>query len=60
MKRPTTMKRTGVILRPAKRMLRVYEGVGRGVPKERKRRYEHDAVAFLDERCLRGRSKDRR
>ena len=30
--------------------LRVYEGVGHGVPKERKRRYENDALAFLDER----------
>ena len=27
--------------------LRVYEGVGHGVPKERKRRYEDDALAFL-------------
>ena len=27
--------------------LRVYEGVGHGVPKERKRRYEEDALAFL-------------
>ena len=27
--------------------LRVYEGVGHGVPKERKRRYEHDTLAFL-------------
>ena len=30
--------------------LRVYEGVGHGVPKERKRRYEDDALAFLGER----------
>ena len=30
--------------------LRVYEGVGHGVPKERKRRYEDDALAFLDGR----------
>jgi pimeloyl-ACP methyl ester carboxylesterase len=30
--------------------LRVYEGVGHGVPKERKRRHENDALAFLDER----------
>jgi pimeloyl-ACP methyl ester carboxylesterase len=30
--------------------LRVYEGVGHGVPKERKRRYENDALAFLDGR----------
>jgi pimeloyl-ACP methyl ester carboxylesterase len=30
--------------------LRVYEGVGHGVPKERKRRYEEDALAFLNER----------
>ena len=30
--------------------LRVYEGVGHGVPKERKRRYEEDALAFLDGR----------
>jgi pimeloyl-ACP methyl ester carboxylesterase len=29
--------------------LRVYEGVGHGVPKERKRRYEQDALAFLDD-----------
>jgi pimeloyl-ACP methyl ester carboxylesterase len=28
--------------------LRVYEGVGHGVPKERKRRYENDTLAFLD------------
>jgi pimeloyl-ACP methyl ester carboxylesterase len=27
--------------------LRVYEGVGHGVPKERKRRYESDVLAFL-------------
>ena len=27
--------------------LRLYEGVGHGVPKERKRRYEQDALAFL-------------
>jgi pimeloyl-ACP methyl ester carboxylesterase len=27
--------------------LRIYEGVGHGVPKERKRRYEEDALAFL-------------
>jgi pimeloyl-ACP methyl ester carboxylesterase len=30
--------------------LRVYDGVGHGVPKERKRRYEEDALAFLDDR----------
>jgi pimeloyl-ACP methyl ester carboxylesterase len=30
--------------------LRVYEGVGHGVPKERKRRYENDTLAFLEER----------
>ena len=30
--------------------LRVYEGVGHGVPKERKRRYEDDGLAFLSER----------
>jgi pimeloyl-ACP methyl ester carboxylesterase len=29
--------------------LRVYEGVGHGVPKERKRRYENDTIAFLDD-----------
>ena len=29
--------------------LRVYEGVGHGVPKEKKRRYEDDALAFLSE-----------
>jgi pimeloyl-ACP methyl ester carboxylesterase len=29
--------------------LRLYEGVGHGVPKERKRRYEQDAIAFLDD-----------
>jgi pimeloyl-ACP methyl ester carboxylesterase len=29
--------------------LRVYEGVGHGVPKERKRRYEDDALVFLGE-----------
>ena len=28
--------------------LRVYEGVGHGVPKERKRRYEGDVLAFLE------------
>jgi pimeloyl-ACP methyl ester carboxylesterase len=27
--------------------LRIYEGVGHGVPKERKRRYEDDVLAFL-------------
>ena len=27
--------------------LRLYDGVGHGVPKERKRRYEQDALAFL-------------
>ncbi len=32
--------------------LRVYEGVGHGVPKERKRRYEDDALAFLSERSV--------
>jgi pimeloyl-ACP methyl ester carboxylesterase len=30
--------------------LRVYEGVGHGVPKERKRRYEEDTLAFLNDR----------
>jgi pimeloyl-ACP methyl ester carboxylesterase len=30
--------------------LRVYDGVGHGVPKERKRRYEEDTLAFLDDR----------
>jgi pimeloyl-ACP methyl ester carboxylesterase len=30
--------------------LRVYEGVGHGVPKERKRRYEDDALACLKTR----------
>jgi pimeloyl-ACP methyl ester carboxylesterase len=29
--------------------LRLYEGVGHGVPKERKRHYEQDALAFLDD-----------
>jgi pimeloyl-ACP methyl ester carboxylesterase len=29
--------------------LRLYEGVGHGVPKERKRRYEEDTLAFLDD-----------
>jgi pimeloyl-ACP methyl ester carboxylesterase len=29
--------------------LHVYDGVGHGVPKERKRRYENEALAFLDE-----------
>ena len=33
--------------------LPVYEGVGHGVPKGRKRRYENDTIAFLDDR-LRG------
>ena len=32
--------------------LRVYEGVGHGVPKERKRSYENDALAFLSERRI--------
>jgi pimeloyl-ACP methyl ester carboxylesterase len=32
--------------------LRVYEGVGHGVPKECKRRYEDDALAFLSERRI--------
>jgi len=30
--------------------LHVYEGIGHGVPKERKRRYENDTIAFLDGR----------
>jgi pimeloyl-ACP methyl ester carboxylesterase len=30
--------------------LHVYEGVGHGVPKEHKRRYENDTIAFLDGR----------
>ena len=30
--------------------LRVYEGVGHGIPKERKRRYEDDVLALLDGR----------
>jgi pimeloyl-ACP methyl ester carboxylesterase len=30
--------------------LRVYEGVGHGAPKERKRRYENDVLAFLEGR----------
>jgi hypothetical protein len=30
----------------------VYEGVGHGVPKERKRRYEDDALTFLSERRI--------
>jgi pimeloyl-ACP methyl ester carboxylesterase len=30
--------------------LRVYEGVGHGVPKERKRRYENDVLAFFEGR----------
>jgi pimeloyl-ACP methyl ester carboxylesterase len=29
--------------------LRIYDGVGHGVPKERKRRYEQDALAFLED-----------
>ena len=29
--------------------LYVYEGVGHGVPKERKRRYEDDVLAFIDD-----------
>jgi pimeloyl-ACP methyl ester carboxylesterase len=29
--------------------VRVYDGVGHGVPKERKRRYEQDALAFLND-----------
>ena len=35
--------------------LHVYEDVGHGVPKERKRHYENDTLAFLDDR-LHGRS----
>jgi hypothetical protein len=31
--------------------LRLYEGVGHGVPKERKRRYEDDTLAFLSRSC---------
>src|SRR4028119_1045680 len=31
-------------------ILRRYEGVGHGVPKERKRRYENDVLAFLEGR----------
>ena len=30
--------------------VRVYEGIGHGVPKERKRRYENDTIAFLEGR----------
>ena len=30
--------------------LRVYEGAGHGVPKERKRRYEEDTLAFIGDR----------
>jgi len=30
--------------------LSLYDGVGHGVPKERKRRYEKDVLAFLDDR----------
>jgi pimeloyl-ACP methyl ester carboxylesterase len=30
--------------------LRVYEGIGHGVPKERKRLYESDTLAFLEDR----------
>jgi pimeloyl-ACP methyl ester carboxylesterase len=30
--------------------VRVYEGVGHGVPKERQRRYESDTLAFLEDR----------
>ena len=29
--------------------LRLYKGVGHGIPKERKRRYEEDTLAFLDD-----------
>jgi pimeloyl-ACP methyl ester carboxylesterase len=29
--------------------LHIYEGVGHGVPKERKRRYEDDTLAFIDD-----------
>ena len=32
--------------------LRVYEGVGHGVPKERKHRYENDTLAFLSDRRI--------
>jgi pimeloyl-ACP methyl ester carboxylesterase len=32
--------------------LHVYEGVGHGVPKERKRRYEDDSLAFLSEKRI--------
>ena len=41
----------GILRETAKKIpdgtLRVYEGVGHGVPKGRKRRYEEDALAFL-------------
>ena len=33
--------------------LHIYEGVGHGVPKERKRRYENDTLAFLDNGMVR-------
>jgi pimeloyl-ACP methyl ester carboxylesterase len=37
--------------------LRLYEGVGHGLTKERKRRYEDDALAFLDGRPENGPSR---
>jgi pimeloyl-ACP methyl ester carboxylesterase len=43
--------------------LHIYEGVGHGVPKERKRRYENDTLAFLDDevdRTVSSRAKEMR
>jgi pimeloyl-ACP methyl ester carboxylesterase len=39
--------------------LRVYEGVGHGVPKERKRRYEDDSLAFLQGRSAKNKGDNR-
>jgi pimeloyl-ACP methyl ester carboxylesterase len=39
--------------------LRVYEGVGHGVPKERKRCYEEDALTFLNARSRSRKGGDR-
>jgi len=52
----------GILRETAERIpeatLRLYEGVGHGMPKERKRRYEEDALAFLGDH--RGRSSGKR
>ncbi|MBA2534917.1 MAG: hypothetical protein H0V21_07885 [Rubrobacter sp.] len=46
-------RRRGMLRETAEKIpdatLRIYKGVGHGVPKERKRRYEEDALAFVDD-----------